>query len=379
MQAAPTNPTTQITSAHLIDDLIPHILEANDHQWWPRDLHRFALISTGWVGPIRRRLYSCPIIRTFGACTLLAKTLRENSYICALVQGIDLQPTNGMGRAGSRTAQELGSLRFLLNLGGLRSVTLGAELSVQAERYLHMMSNTKNITSLYINGLVQDSSSHGASLFHHPSLEWDEVVAYKFPQLQTLRISNVSLSIIPPSLPYALNVTNLILEDVEIVDGFLPHLFHESWDSLRKLKVVMKASTSFDEQLRWMIECCANLQVLHYELRGFVPHHNLFDEDMPSLRSLLTLRLGDVNVNPQCLLSIGQTCLGLAELTVFGRSVQVTPEDWINFLHSGALPALKTLRTVTGTNEPPFNVWDTLRTQSIVDACQARHIAFVSS
>lgn len=273
----------------------------------------------------------------------------------------------------------MASLRYILNLGGLRTVTLGGDLSVQAERFLHMMSNTKDITSLHISGFTQDRSRYGASIISCPSLEWDEVVAYKFPQLRTLRLSNIALSIIPPSLPYSLPITDLILEDIEIVEGFLPHLCHESWDSVRKLKVVMKASITSDEQVRWMIECCANLQALHYELRGVVAHHNIFDENMPTLRSLIKLRLGDVNVNPQCLLSIGQTCLGLVELTVLGRSLRLTLEDWINFIQSGALPSLKTLHATPGTNAPPFSFWDPLGMQSIAEACHTRDIAFVSS
>lgn len=366
-----------MTPYHFVDDLIPHVLEANDHQWWPGDFYWLALVSTGWVGPVRRRLYSCPVIRSFKACRLLERTLRENAHIRMLMQGIDLQPMSSAERAGSCTEKEMASLRYMLNLGGLKFVILGGELSVNAERFLHMMTNTKDIVSLHISGSLQECSESRTTFARYPSLEWDEVIAFKFPRLRVLRLSNLSLSIIPPSLSYPLTITDLTLDDIDISEGFLPHLCHDSWDTVRRLSVVTKASITSEEQLRWMMECCANLQVLHYELRGVVPNHTIFDEEMPTLRSLLRLRLGHVNLNPQCLFQIGQTCLDLVELTVLGRAVQLTPGDWVDFIHSGALPSLKMLHTTPGTNEPPFCFWDQPKIQSIVDVCRARQIAFV--
>ena len=98
--------------------------------------------------------------------------------------------------------------------------------------------------------------------------------------------------------------------------------------------------------------------------------------DVPGLTEALLGALAGV------LLGVLAGVLGLAvvvELAVLGRSLRLSPQDWINFIQSGALPSLRTLHATPGTNEPPFSFWEPLRTQSIAEACHTREIAFVSS
>ena len=119
----------------MVDDLISVILESNDH-WWPRDFQRLALVSPGWLGPIRRRLYACPTLRTFTACTLFVRTVTENPHILSLVQGINLSPVIPTGALYAVTDKDMASLRLILSLKGLQNVTLGGELAIQAERFI---------------------------------------------------------------------------------------------------------------------------------------------------------------------------------------------------------------------------------------------------
>ena len=87
--------------------------------------------------------------------------------------------TSGFGWRGSvlsryaRRAldeQEMQSLRYILGLKGLRSVTLGGDLAVSAERFLHVMTDTRAITSLHIDGhsaLPDDENTYAANPRFH--------------------------------------------------------------------------------------------------------------------------------------------------------------------------------------------------------------------
>jgi len=358
----------------IVDDLISVILESNDH-WWPRDFQRLALVSTGWVGPIRRRLYACPELRSFHACTSLARTISQNPHIRSLVRGVDLRPALPSNERLSLSEKDMASLRFILSLDGLHSLTIGGELAVQAERFLHMMSNTRSITSLHVDGsYIQDHD--GSLACRHPaSLEWNEGIAFRFTRLRTLRLTNIQLTIAEPSIPYALRINTLIFDDVSLPFGSIQNLCHESWESVRNLTITTANTQNSDDFVRDLLECCENLESLRYEACCSGAHGDIFEEDLP-IASLRNLRLFDVDVNPQTLAVLNQTCRKLESLSVLGRSVRLTAQDWVTFIRSTALPSLRVLETAAGCYEPTtgFSRWPEDVHRQLASSCAARNI-----
>ncbi|OBZ78789.1 hypothetical protein A0H81_00608 [Grifola frondosa] len=345
--------------ARLVDDLIPVILETDDH-WWPRDFQRLALVSSAWVGPVRRRLYARPILRSFRAW-------------------IELRPVvDRMTGPSLLTETEMDSLRYILALGGLQSLTLGGELAVEAERFLHALIETRTITELHIDGSPSSPSDCSpCSNQKVASLEWDEVMAFKFPKLLRLTLTNLELTVLQPEFPYPTRLTHLLLDSVDIVSGLLQDISHASWNTLRHLSVVTKSGTDTDEHVRSMVECCINLESLHYETHNAFSHPSIFDEELSPCPSLRTLHISGFDINPQTLMTVGQLCIGIEHFSVLGRIVRLTPEDWIAFIASGALPSLQRLITPCGTNHPPFSYWSKDKEQASsphpgTSSCQAQ-------
>ena len=365
-------------SPALVDDLIPIILESDDH-WWPRDFQRLALISPSWVAPVRKRLYARPSLRSFRACRLFARTLRENPDLLPYLRGVELRPVADARRALDE--QEMQSLRYILGLKGLRSVTLGGDLAVSAERFLHVMTDTRAITSLHIDGhsaLPDDENTYAANPRFHtlPSLEWDDVIAFRFPFLRSLTLSNVALTVYPPSMDRPGQLEQLALNNVDIADGFLPDLCQGSWEHLRVLRVVGKSTAEMDEHMRSMLEVCEGVEELHYEASDMSAHPSVFDDDAPPpCPALRTLRLAGFDATPATLRAVAQACPQLEELAVQGRMVRVPTEDWTAFVRAGALPKMRRLVAPTGTNKPPFASWLPHQCDELRDACRARGIA----
>ena len=363
------------TPPQFIEDLVYLILESDDH-WWPRDLLRLASVSSAWLPSIQKRLYSCPSLRSFRACGLLARTLTENPYLQSLLHGIDIRPSIGFDvDDGGLSTTEMASLRYILSLDGLRSLTLGGELAVHAERFLQSLAHPEAVTELHIDGSMH-SAGHSYFRCRKPaSLEWDEVIAFKFPKLQKLRLSNLEIDILYPPIPYDFEVADLYLDNVDITSGYLPHLFHESWSSLRHLSVVAKTASDFDEHLRLTLDCCGSgLETLHYEVVDAPSDHVLFDDVSTMLPSLVQLRLSGVDIQSDTLSVIQEVCQNLEELSVTGRVVRVSPVDWALFLSSGALPSLRHLSTPWGTYHPPFVHWSQETCKSVLDASASRKI-----
>jgi hypothetical protein len=360
----------------IVDDLIPVILESNGH-WWPRDFQRLALISTSWVGPIRRRLYACPELRSFRACTQFARTISENPHIRSLIRGIDLRPSLVPGERYALTEKDMASLRLILSLDGLESLTIGGELAVQAERFIHMTSNTRSITSLHIDGshIQHDDDDHSIDCKQPASLEWNDSTAFRFTKLRTLRLTNLQLAVAEPSMPYAMRINNLIFHNIIVAFGSIQNLCNESWESVRNLSVTTRDPQMSDDFVRDLLECCENLESLRYEASCSGAHGDLFDDDLP-IGSLRKLRLFDVDINPQTLAILAQTCTKLERLSVLGRSVRLGAQDWIGFVRSGALPSLKELKTSAGCYAPAhgFSRWTDDVKEQLTNSCATRNI-----
>ncbi|KAI0094602.1 hypothetical protein BDY19DRAFT_913690 [Irpex rosettiformis] len=364
---------TPASKPRIVDDLIPIILESNGH-WWPRDFQRLALVSASWVGPIRRRLYACPELRSFLACTLFARTISQNSHIRSLVHGINLRPASSERAALSE--KDMASLRYILNLDRLDNLTIGGELAIQAERFLHMMSNTRSITSLHIDGsyLQQDDDSFDCK--HPASLEWNDSIAFRFTRLRTLRLTNLQLALAEPSMPYVLHISSLIFHNVTIAFGSIQNLCNESWDSVRHLSIATRDTHASDDFVRELLECCENLETLRYEASCAGASGDLFGGEEIPVGSLRKLKFFDIDINPQTLVFLGQSCANLEYLSVLGRSVRLRAEDWIRFIGSGALPSLKVLRTAAGCYEPSsgFLRWSEDLREQLLSSCSTRSI-----
>ncbi|KIP12622.1 hypothetical protein PHLGIDRAFT_32865 [Phlebiopsis gigantea 11061_1 CR5-6] len=358
----------------IVNDLIPIILESNDH-WWPKDLQRLALVSPSWVGPIRRRLYDCPKLQTFRAFTLFVNAVTANPHLLPLIQGLELRPSVEDGFAVSD--QDMASLGFLLTLKGLRTVTLGGELAVHSERFIHMMTDTRTISSLHIDGSDILRRCGGMTTPHIPSLSWDDSIAFRFSRsLRSLRLTNLHLSLADSAIPYGMRVHSLTLEEVSVDAGFIDDLLHESWEHLKHLDISSSTPQTSDDMVASLLECCENLESLSYEGCGGATHGEFLEEDLPGLTALKQLRLYDIDINEQSLALVAQTCRGLTELSVLGRMLRLPAQGWVQFLKSGALPALRVLQTPPGNNQPPagFFRWPQQTCNDLRSACDARGV-----
>lgn len=359
----------------IVDDLVPIILESNDH-WWPKDLQRLALVSPAWVGPIRRRLYARPKLHSFHACTLFANTVQANRHLLPLIQGLDLRPTVSDGIPVSD--RDMANLGFVLNLNGLVTVTLGGELAIHAERFIHMMANTHTITSLHIDGSDIIRRSGSITSPYTPSLTWDDSIAFRFSRsLRTLRITHIHLSITEPDIPYGMRVRDLILEDATIDTGFIQDLLHESWAHLRHLTVSSTIPQIVDDIVAPLLESCENLESLSCEACGGAVDGELFEEDLPALSTLREIHLYDIDINAQSLALLAQSCRGLRKLSVLGRKLRLPAQEWVQLLQLKALPALRVLEISSGSNQPPsgFLRWPQQTCSELRSACDARSIS----
>ncbi|KDR85190.1 hypothetical protein GALMADRAFT_218272 [Galerina marginata CBS 339.88] len=350
-----------------IDDLIPLILEANDN-WWPRNLASLSTVSSTWLFYTRKRLYPSPTIHSFPAATLLARSLAENPQLTSLVKRIHLRPVMPEMSSRRPQPQELRSLRFLLGIEGLQHITLGGELSVKAERFLRLISNPDTLQELHIDG-----SSLCSRLSARPSLEWDESLAFGFPNLNKLRLAEVELDIIPPSMPFPSPITNLTLENVHIISGHLVHLLGDC-QVLERLHVTTSDPVASEEQLRLVLASCT-VGCLHYESqKDNTSDRFVLDINPASAASLRCLHLKGLFVDLGVLNVVNEMYRNIVELVISGRAVRVSPGEWARFIRSGAFSSVRRLGLPWGTNHPPFLVWRRGDIEEIENACSSRKI-----
>ncbi|KAF8649730.1 hypothetical protein AX16_005502 [Volvariella volvacea WC 439] len=290
-----------------IDDLVPLILECHDY-WWPRDFCRLAQVSSAWLWHVRKRLYAQPVVNSYHSATLLSDALSHNPHLSSLIQGLRLLPVASHRHA----SRDLGGVRFLLGLGGLRSITLGGDLSEGAERFLQLVADPQHVEQLHVTG-----SLLMGSVGSMPSLEWSDTMAMFFPNLKQLRLSHIELDIVPPSIPYQLHLTDLTLDQVSIVGGFLSHLVHDS-KKLGQLRVSTDSSADMDEQIGLLFDTCA-VDTLAYEVCAGnpAPSPEIFSSD--SATTLSELRRVCLKVDAidwEALQRICERCRNLEELEI---------------------------------------------------------------
>jgi len=353
------------------EDLIPVILESN-HHWWERDLTRLALVSPAWLYHIRRRLYVAPSLYSFAACSLLARTLQSNPCLASLVHELALQLTCTGSSHGS--PQDRLAVRMLLGLRGLRSLVLGGELAVRSERFLGFVIAVDTLERLHIDGRLLKTS-----LASRASIEWSEDLAFRLPNLKSLRLTELDIDINPISNPVSLRWDELILDDASIVDGFLSHLVPEG-STVKNLSVKATDVSEYDEHIQ-MVLGSSNVHSLKYEVRKANPSDSSFLEprelEGPHALRLCHLELHGLHVDHGILSTIHQRFYEIEELVVSSRSMSVSPEDWGTYLMSGALPSLRTLRLTRGTNQPPYRPWSANEAKVLNEAASLRRIDFL--
>ncbi|KAF8807591.1 hypothetical protein BYT27DRAFT_7099759 [Phlegmacium glaucopus] len=346
-----------------INDLIPLIFESHNH-WWPRDLLALATVSPCWLIHARKRLYAHPIIYSFSASTLLARTLAENPSLIPLITGITLQPMQTSDLASRLETGPLPSLRSLLALEGLNRVTLGGELAVKAARFLKLIAVPDVVDELHIDG-----SLVGHRLSCPPSLEWDESIAFQFPNLKKLRLTRVELDISWPSVQFPLPISSLCLDNVNITHGFLPHLLNGT-RVLGQLHVKTKDAADYDEQIQLVLASCA-VGCLHYEVER-ERHGNAFvlDGDMSSTKTLHCLHLRGLFVDPGLVTGISMMYRNLVELVVCGRQVGVGAKEWATLIASGGFESVRRIGL-------PWGNWENDEVEEVRSACVSRGIGVV--
>jgi hypothetical protein len=352
-----------MTNYEFINDLVPLILESDNH-WWPRDLLALATVSPCWLIYARKRLYTHPTIHSFSASTLLARTLKENPSLIPLITGITLRLMKTSDLAPRFENNALSSLRCLLALEGLNRVTLGGELAVKAGRFLQLIAVPNVVDELHIDG-----SLVGHRLSCPSSLEWDESIVFHFPNLKRLRLTRIELDISPPSVQFPLTISSLHLEDVNITHGFLPHLLNGA-QSLGHLHVSTKDAAVYDEQIRLVLASCA-VGCLHYEVKRERHENTLaLDGETCNTNALHCLHLRGLFVDPVFVNGISMMCRNLVELVVCGREVRVGAEEWMTLIAKGGFESVRRLGL-------PWGNWSNGEVEQVRSACASRGIGIV--
>jgi hypothetical protein len=257
------------------------------------------------------------------------------------------------------------NLRILLALEGLNCVTLGGELAVKAARFLKLIAVPDAVDELHIDG-----SLVGHRLSCPPLLEWDESMAFQFPNLRKLRLTRVELVISPPSIRrFPLSISSLYLENVNITYGFLPHLLNGA-PSLEQLHVNTKDAAVYDEQIQLVLASCA-VGHLHYEVER-ERHANalVLDGETYNTKALHCLHLRGLFVDLGFVTGISMMCRNLVELVVCGREVRVGAEEWTKLIKSGGFDSVRRLGL-------PWENWKNEEVEQVRTACVSRGIGVV--
>jgi hypothetical protein len=345
------------TQPLLVDDLIPLVLDAHDH-WWPRDLARLAAVSPAWRHYVHKRLYPCLAINTYGAATLLARTLVEDPQLAEVVSELHLRPVR-LPLEQRSGATEMRALRSLLGLPGLKSLTLGGELALKAHRFLRHVAYAEEIEALHVDGRMLAESG---------SLDWDESLSFTFPNLAKLELTDILFDIDPSSASLP-SLLSLVLNNVHILSGYLSSLVSED---LKHLHITTTDIESTDDQLRIMQTSCA-VRCLHYELQKYAcQSFNGLQADEHILDSLRCLHLDGHFVDVGVLQTLAAQCRNLEELKVSGRAVRISAQEWAGVIRSGAFGRLRRLGVPPGTNLPPFATWTPPEREEIEKAFACR-------
>lgn len=334
-----------------IEDLIPLILDADDH-WWQSHLATLAIVSQGWLYYVRKRLYACPDIRTVDAARKLANTLEENEYLGWMVSGIILLP--GLrNEPALRLGGGIKAIRMLLGLEGLRKITIGGDIN----RCLGLVGNPEGVEELQIRGQRE--------LGWPTTVEWDERLTFGFPRLKKMALREIDLDVMWPTVGHPASFTELILEDVAIVGGRLTQMLNGA-QRLRCLHISGSDMVNEEAKLKEVLRSCA-VECLHYEVRKTSGRWNPFSDLGPEGgRTVRCLHLEGHLLDSGILDTLQEVFWNVEELVVSGRTVNVLAREWAELLSSGGLSSLKRIGLPWGTNKPPFVKWNKTEEEAIL-------------
>lgn len=347
----PTPTLVPTMPARICEDLVPSILAANETQWWPADLRNLALVSRStWLASARKRLYQCPVVHTFKACQLLARTLQGNADLISLLHGIDLRPLGD----GTGTATQIASLHFLLATQHAYKLVLAGELAFKAERFLQVLSAPHMVVELNIDGHMIEWK-HESCCHRYATLRWDTAVASAFPHLRKLRLCHVEVDIATPHKLSPIRPQEVILERIQL-NGPVESLV--DFCDVRTLRIAVECGSGFNQHLAPILTSCAEtIESLEYE----VEHGWQEDSGFPNLPlnfpRLLHFALRGVPLADEELYLISQQCRAITTLEVSGRWSQLTSAEWVTFISSESLAKLQYLRTPDGTFHRPWSRW----------------------
>ncbi|KAJ7597242.1 hypothetical protein C8J56DRAFT_1041450 [Mycena floridula] len=321
----------------IVNDIVPLIIESSD-RWRCRDLVSLAQVSSVWLYPIRKLLYSHVILRSYSSACIFSHSLDANPVLVSLVKFLDICPISG-----SYTPQFAQCLGNLLNLQ-LETISFGGELAIRAERFLHLVGNPELVKRIHINGALLKEN-----LCQVPSLEWDSDFADRFPALEELKLSHLELEIVSSWTPTEMQLSHLTLDAVQLLDGYISQAF----PSVKHLKIFTTDAGEFEEQIR-LVLANQKMEYLEYQVQcgsGVT----LLDQSTayPMLREL---HMSGLCLEPETLNTLGECCPNLTEISALGRLLRLTADDWATFI-TRSCPALQEMRISLGTLVPPFVPW----------------------
>lgn len=353
----------------IVDDLIPIILDCGN--WWSRDYTHLAAVSRAWLWHVQKRLYALPQLTSYRSCALLERTLECNPALASLVEGLDLRLVAG---ETTLTFCDTSSVRRLLSVLKLKRLGLRGEMSIHAERFLRPLMYPHQLEELIIDGYSH--GYHGASTIYcsrkSASLVWDSELFSQFTRLRRVRLSYVELTIHRSTLPDSLHLTHLSLDNVTIVDSHLSNISLMSSGSLRCLSISARDDVDLQTHLPSLLgSCSSSLEELCLYAWGANCKGLVFNSDAPSFPSLVEIELNGIDTDRHTLACIEQCCPKLERLSVSGRAVHVTPQEWIAFLGSGALPTLRSFSPVCA-GQHGSRAWTEEYLKQVQDICSLR-------
>ena len=218
---------------------------------------------------------------------------------------------------------------------------------MRAERVVRLVAFPEHLRELEIDG-----SLIAGRLHEEPSLEWDESITCLLGSLKTLRLANIDLDVEPPRIQRPLSVMSLTLHNVCWTNGGLLDLLNGAC-LLHELDVATTDKEEHDEQIGAVLENCT-VESLRYTVeKDTAEGWCALDVESPLTLSMRRLHLDGILVDAGWLSVIEEKYRGLEELSVIGRLVRVTAEEWAAFMLRTSLSA----RLPMGTNCPPFSRW----------------------
>lgn len=378
----------------LIDDLIPNIIEHLAASSDASHVAPLARISSAWLNPVRKVLYSSPKLLTYHSCLALSQTLIQSPALGKRIHTLSLHPVAHPCSKGPSceccTLQVFAlSLAPLFRLDNLNQLILGGDCAVHAEWYLRSFLYPKNITSLKVVGM-QWYWSFDSSRPVSASLRWSDSLTSRFSNLKHLEIRNLELYVceVRSFKPKPPHLESLILEGVNVTGGQLSDVAPNAWNNLQELSLSFTDHSSAYDINSILSSASKSIQVLRVFLTGDTEGSQLarplLNEDiLASCTSLHSLQLA-LPFAVSFVSRLGDRLTQLKILKVFSN-YEIGIEDWASLMYSGAFPSLRELHLPVGHELRRIADWQlpNLHSGTIRSVCANRgvdlHFAYLLS